>query len=198
MSNQYFENNDKLKSNIQTIKYYFKKNTLLFDTDNGVFSKSGIDYGSNVLLQTLPDLSEKNTLLDVGCGYGTMGLTIAKKYSDLKVDMVDVNLRAIELSKNNALKNDIHNVDIYESSCYQNVDKVYDVIISNPPIRAGKKIVFEILSGAYEHLVEGGELWIVIQKKQGAESSLKHLKTLFENVEVVNKDGGYWIIKSRK
>ena len=165
MSNQYFENNDKLKSNIQTIKYYFKKNTLLFDTDNGVFSKSGIDYGSNVLLQTLPDLSEKNTLLDVGCGYGTMGLTIAKKYSDLKVDMVDVNLRAIELSKNNALKNDIHNVDIYESSCYQNVDKVYDVIISNPPIRAGKKIVFEILSGAYEHLVEGGELWIVIQKK---------------------------------
>lgn len=198
MSNQYFENNDKLKSNIQTIKYYFKKNTLLFDTDNGVFSKSGIDYGSNVLLQTLPDLSGKNTLLDVGCGYGTMGLTIAKKYSDLKVDMVDVNLRAIELSKNNALKNDIHNVDIYESSCYQNVDKVYDVIISNPPIRAGKKIVFEILSGAYEHLVEGGELWIVIQKKQGAESSLKHLKTLFENVEVVNKDGGYWIIKSRK
>ena len=89
-------------------------------------------------------------------------------------------------------------MDIYESSCYQNVDKVYDVIISNPPIRAGKKIVFEILSGAYEHLVEGGELWIVIQKKQGAESSLKHLKTLFENVEVVNKDAGYWIIKSRK
>lgn len=198
MSNQYFENNDKLKSNIQTIKYYFKKNTLLFDTDNGVFSKGGIDFGSNVLLQTLPDLEAKNTLLDVGCGYGTIGLTLAKKYPNLSVEMVDVNLRAIELSKNNAVKNNISNVNIYESSCYENVDKTYDLIISNPPIRAGKKIVFEILSGSFEHLNKGGELWIVIQKKQGAESSLKYLKTIFGNVEVVNKDGGYWIIKSRK
>lgn len=198
MSNQYFENNDKLKSNIQTIKYYFKKDTLFFDTDNGVFSKGGIDFGSNVLLQTLPNFEGKKTLLDVGCGYGTMGLTMAKKYPNLDVDMVDVNLRAIELSKNNALKNNIHNVNIFESSCYENVDKVYDVIISNPPIRAGKKIVFEILSGAYEHLDKGGELYIVIQKKQGAESSLKYLKTIFESVEVINKDGGYWIIKSRK
>ena len=198
MSNQYFENNENLKSNIQTIKYYFKKNTLLFDTDNGVFSKGGIDYGSNVLLQTLPDLEGRNTLLDVGCGYGTMGLTLAKKYPNLYIDMVDVNLRAIELSKNNAIKNNINNVNIYESSCYENVDKCYDIIISNPPIRAGKKIVFEILSGAFDYLNDGGELWIVIQKKQGAESSLKHLKTIFNDVEVVNKDGGYWIIKSRK
>lgn len=198
MSNQYFENNENLKSNIQTIKYYFKKNTLLFDTDNGVFSKGGIDYGSNVLLQTLPNFEGNLNVLDVGCGYGTMGLTLAKKYPDLTIDMVDVNLRAIELSKSNALKNDIHNVNIYESSCYQNVDKTFDVIISNPPIRAGKKIVFEILSGAVEHLNDNGELWIVIQKKQGAESSLKYLKTLFDSVEVVNKDGGYWIMKSRK
>lgn len=198
MSNQYFENNENLKSNIHTIKYYFKKTTLVFDTDNGVFSKGGIDFGSNVLLQSLPIFEEKLTLLDVGCGYGTIGLTIAKKYPNIIVDMVDVNLRAIELAKSNALKNDINNVNIFESSCYENVDKMYDVIISNPPIRAGKKIVFEILSGAYEHLNMGGELYIVIQKKQGAESSLKHLKTIFENVEVINKDGGYWIIKSRK
>lgn len=198
MSNQYFENNDNLKSNIQTIKYYFKKNTLIFDTDNGVFSKGGIDYGSNVLLQTLPDFDGDLSLLDVGCGYGTMGLTLAKKYPNFTIDMVDVNLRAIELSKSNALKNGIHNVNIYESSCYQNVDKVFDIIISNPPIRAGKKVVFEILSGAFEHLKAGGELWIVIQKKQGAESSLKHLKGIFDSVEIVNKDGGYWIIKSRK
>lgn len=198
MSNQYFENNENLKSNIHTIKYYFKKTTLLFDTDNGVFSKGGIDFGSNVLLQNLLDLSDKKMLLDVGCGYGTMGLTVAKKYPNLMVDMVDVNLRAIDLSKRNALKNDIENVNIFESSCYENIDKTYDVIISNPPIRAGKKIVFEILSGAYEHLEENGELWIVIQKKQGAESALRHLKEIFKNVEIVVKESGYWIIKSRK
>lgn len=198
MSNQYFENNENLKSNVRTIKYYFKKNTLYFDTDNGVFSKGGIDYGSNVLLQTLPEFDGDLSLLDVGCGYGTMGLTLAKKYPNLNVDMVDVNLRAIELSQSNAIKNNIYNVSIFESSCYENVDKTYDVIISNPPIRAGKKVVFEILSGAYEHLKMGGELFIVIQKKQGAESAFKHLKTIFESVEVINKDGGYWIIKTRK
>ncbi|MBQ8292446.1 MAG: class I SAM-dependent methyltransferase [Bacilli bacterium] len=198
MSNQYFENNENLKSNIQTIRYYFKKTTLLFDTDHGVFSKGGIDFGSNALLQTLPSLEDKTTLLDVGCGYGTMGLTLAKKYSNLTVDMVDVNLRAIDLCKSNALKNDVNNVNVFESNCYENVDKTYDIIISNPPIRAGKKVVFAILEGAYEHLVDDGELWIVIQKKQGAESSLKHLRELYENVEIVNKDGGYWIIKSRK
>ena len=102
MSNQYFENNENLKSNIQTIKYYFKKNTLLFDTDNGVFSKGGIDFGSNVLLQTLPDLEAKNTLLDVGCGYGVIGITCAKKKEVNKVTMLDVNNRALELARKNA------------------------------------------------------------------------------------------------
>lgn len=198
MSNQYFENNENLKSDIHTIKYYFKKTMLFFDTDNGVFSKGGIDFGSNVLLQNLPDLSNKKKLLDVGCGYGAMGLTIAKKYHNLMIDMVDVNLRAIDLCRKNALKNGIENVDIFESSCYVNIDKTYDTIISNPPIRAGKKIVFEILSGAYDHLEEKGELWIVIQKKQGAESALKCLKNIFEKVEIVVKEGGYWVIKSRK
>ncbi len=198
MSNQYFENNEKLKSDIRTIKYYFKKNTLLFDTDNGVFSKGGIDFGSHTLLETLPELDDKKTLLDVGCGYGAMSLSLAKKYPSLRVDMIDVNLRAIELAKSNALKNNITNVAVFESNCYDKVREKYDVIISNPPIRAGKKVVFEILSGSYEHLNEGGELWVVIQKKQGAESSLKHLKTIYQNVEVVNKSGGYWIILSRK
>lgn len=198
MSNQYFENNENLKSNIQTIKYYFKKNTLLFDTDNGVFSKGGIDFGSNVLLQTLPVLDNKNTLLDVGCGYGTMGITIAKKYPNLLVDMVDVNLRAIDLCKNNAVKNSVTNVNVFESNCYENVEKCYDIIISNPPIRAGKKIVFEILAEAVKYLNNDGELWIVIQKKQGAESAVKHLKNHYQEVEIVTKESGYWIIKSRK
>lgn len=198
MSNQYFENNEKLKSNIQSIKYYFKKNTLIFDTDNGVFSKGGIDFGSNTLLQNLPNLEDKLTLLDVGCGYGTMGITLAKKYPNLFVDMVDVNLRALDLCENNAIKNEVQNVNIYESSCYENVEKTYDIIISNPPIRAGKKVVFEILSGAYKHLKNDGELWVVIQKKQGAESAIKYLKEFYNSVEIVAKDGGYWIIVSRK
>ena len=198
MSNQYFENNNELISNIQTIKYYFQKNTLYFDTDNGVFSKGGIDFGSNVLLQNIASLSTKKTLLDVGCGYGTIGITLAKKYPNLDIEMVDVNLRAIELCKNNIIKNEVKNAVVYESSCYENVTKKYDVIVSNPPIRAGKKIVFEIIGNAINYLNDNGELWIVIQKKQGAESAIKHLKGIYNSVEVVTKDGGYWIITARK
>lgn len=198
MSNQYFENNEKLISNIQTIKYYFQKNTMYFDTDNGVFSKGGIDYGSNVLLQNITSLNEKKTLLDVGCGYGTMGITLAKKYPNLSVEMIDVNLRALELCNGNITKNEVKNAFAFESNCYENVTKKYDVIISNPPIRAGKKIVFEIIGKAIEYLNDNGELWIVIQKKQGAESALKHLKGIYKEVEIVTKDGGYWIITARK
>ena len=198
MSNQYFENNTELTSNIQTIKYYFQKNTLYFDTDNGVFSKGGIDFGSNVLLQNIASLSGKKTLLDVGCGYGTIGITLAKKYPNLEVEMVDVNLRAIELCGNNIIKNEVKNAIVYESSCYENVTKKYDVIVSNPPIRAGKKIVFEIIGNAINYLNENGELWIVIQKKQGAESAIKHLKGIYSSVEIITKDGGYWIITARK
>lgn len=197
MANQYFENNEKLESEIREISYYFRGTKISFYADNGVFSKGGIDFGSNLLLKTI-SLDGCKRILDVGCGYGTIGVTLAKTNPEVVVTMVDVNLRAIGLCKRAIEKNGLTNAEVFESNIYENVKGVFDAVVSNPPIRAGKSVVHGIILGAYEHLNDGGSMWCVIQKKQGAESAKKVLKTLYQSVEVVEKDKGYEIIKATK
>ena len=162
-----------------------------------MFSKSGIDFGSNLLLKTVNLHGVKN-VLDVGCGYGTIGVTLAKIYPDVFVTMVDVNKRAIELCNSAIKENSVNNAEVFESYIYEKVTDKYDLIISNPPIRAGKSVVHGIIVGAYERLNDGGSMWCVIQKKQGAESAKKALKEIYKTVEVVEKDKGYEIIKAVK
>lgn len=111
-----------------------------FTSDNGVFSKNTVDFGSKLLIESFELETKTGKILDVGCGYGPMGLTVAKAFPDSQIEMVDVNLRALELAKENAEINKITNTHIYESSVYDNVTaNDYQAIISNPPIRAGKK-----------------------------------------------------------
>lgn len=168
-----------------------------FLTDNGVFSKKAVDFGSSLLLKSLPTLNNVN-ILDVGCGYGTIGLTIAKMNPTAYVTMVDINQRAVLLTNKNMISNQIKNAEIFVSDIYNNVHQKYDFIVTNPPIRAGKKVVHNITLGAIAYLKDGGQMWCVIQKKQGAESLLIKLKDTFSNVEIISKDKGYFIIKSIK
>ena len=198
MSNQYFDNNPNLRSEEKEIKYYFKGEYISLMSDLGVFSKSGVDFGSSLLLKTLDIKKETKTILDVGCGYGTIGITIAKFNPNITVDMVDVNLRALELAKKNSLSNNVNNTIIFESNVYSNVIKNYDLIVTNPPIRAGKKIVYAILLEGYEHLNDGGELWCVIQKKQGAPSAIKTLKEKYREVNICATEKQYCIIQAKK
>ena len=138
-------------------------------------------------------------VLDVGCGYGPIGLSIAKANPERFVHMMDVNTRALQLAEKNASKNGVQNVRIFESDGLSAVGEVKAAaILTNPPIRAGKDTVFKFYDGAYEKLVVGGELWVVIQKKQGAPSSVSHLEEMFEEVDIVEKKKGYWIIRARK
>jgi len=192
----YFTDNTDIESQPQEFVFRFKNFNLLFTSDNGVFSKNMIDYGSRVLLESFAKESEKS-LLDVGCGYGTFGICLKKAYPDLAVDMVDVNDRALRLAKINAENNNV-DVSVYKSSVYENVDKTYDIIVSNPPVRAGKDIVMKILSEAYQHLNADGSLWIVLQKKQGAPSAKKKMIEVFGNCEIIKRDKGYYILKSKK
>ena len=196
MSNQYFENNENLKSDIFEINYYFKNHIIKFISDAGVFSRKGIDFGSSLLLKTICIKENTKTILDVGCGYGTLGITLGLTNPNTTIDMVDVNLRALDLTRKNALANSVNNVNIYESNMYENVNKNFDMIVTNPPIRAGKKIVHGIILGAYDHLNDGGSMWCVIQKKQGAESALRALKEKYKDVKVVCKDKLYYIIEA--
>lgn len=195
-TNMYYEDNRDLAHDVQELSVELLGLPLHFLTDAGVFSKNAIDYGSRVLLDNFQPEGAK-TLLDVGCGYGTLALTLAKKYG-LKATLVDVNSRALDLAKKNADKNNIEVNDIFLSNIYEQVEGKFDAIISNPPIRAGKEVVHTILSDAYEHLNDGGHLTIVIQKKQGAPSAQKKMKDVFDNCEIVAKDKGYYILKSYK
>ena len=138
-------------------------------------------------------------ILDVGCGYGPIGLSLAKEATERTVEMVDVNERALGLAKQNASNNRINNAKIHPSDIYQQVEgDSYAAILSNPPIRAGKKVVHEILTGSFARLKPQGTLTIVIQKKQGAPSAKEKMRETFGNAEVITKDKGYWIIQSFK
>ncbi|MCZ1460361.1 class I SAM-dependent methyltransferase, partial [Enterococcus faecium] len=180
--------------------FELKGRTFQFVTDSGVFSRETVDYGSRVLIDAFDweELPDEGKILDVGCGYGPIGLALAFATQRF-VEMVDINERAVSLAQGNAKRNQIEHVDIHQSNIYEAVhEETYAAIVSNPPIRAGKKVVHEILTGAYPRLKKGGTLTIVIQKKQGAPSAQKKMEETFGNAEIVTKDKGYYIIKSVK
>ncbi|MBD9098732.1 class I SAM-dependent methyltransferase [bacterium] len=188
---QYFENDKNLKSQLKRISCSIFNKQFIFYTDNGVFAKNGIDYGSKLLLESIKD-DKYNFILDMGCGYGTLGIILNKKYS-CYTTMVDINKRALHLTKKNILENKCNNVEVFESDAYQNITKKYDLIVTNPPIHAGKKKVYEILIGAKKYLNNNGKLYFVIHKDQGAKSVIKDLSNIYK-IEVVKKDKGFFII----
>lgn len=191
----YYTNDENLVSAPEQFTFNYRGKKILFTSDNGVFSKKMIDYGSRVLLDVIEINESKKSLLDVGCGYGTFGVVLKCVYPFLEVDMVDVNERAILLAKQNLAANSL-SADVYISNVYQNVEKKYDIIVTNPPIRAGKEVVTKILVEAKEHLNPEGEIWVVIQKKQGAPSAKKNLELFFGNVSIEKKDKGYYVLKA--
>ena len=188
----YFTNNNH-KSNLQlkTVKVLLK--SFSFYTDNGVFSKRGLDFGSRSLIDALLKENIYGDVLDLGCGYGVIGI-ILSSFFDIKVDMVDVNLRAIHLCKMNIKENKIDTANTFVSNIYENIDKKYDFIITNPPIRAGKDIVYKFLFNAKDYLKENGCLYFVINKNQGAKSTIKDLEKIGK-VSILEKNKGFFVIK---
>lgn len=199
MAEQYFTENPTVDHDEHHVNYHLNGINLNLTTDAGVFSKNRVDYGSGVLIEQMleQDLPGGN-ILDVGCGYGPIGLFAAKKWPDRQVDMVDVNERAMDLARRNAAANGAGNVNIFASDRYQEVSGQYAMIVTNPPIRAGKAIWSSILSEAKEHLTDGGILLVVIQKKQGAPSAKKLMAASLGNCEILTRDKGYYILKSVK
>lgn len=199
MSQHYYSKNPQTTSKPQEWAYTLRGEKIQFQTDSGVFSKNEVDFGSRLLIEAFEDSSVEGPILDVGCGYGPIGIAIAKSFPLKKVHMVDVNTRAIELAKKNALKNSADNVEIYESDGLSSVsEEGFSAIVTNPPIRAGKETVFRFYEEAFEKIAPGGSLWVVIQKKQGAPSTQEKLEELFGNSRVADKKKGYFIFEARK
>lgn len=191
----YFENDDTLKSKERQILVKINNINFSFLTDYGVFSKNGLDFGTRTLLETLDTSKISGKVLDFGCGYGPIGIYIAKT-TNSEVHMIDINRRVLGLARKNVSLNHV-NVNIYESNIYEKVIEQFDYIISNPPIRVGKEILYKILFEAKEHLKENGELWIVVNKDQGAKSLVKDLEKEY-SVEIKNKKKGFYIIQCLK
>lgn len=195
MTKMYYAENPDSAHDIHELKVTLLGQSFTFLTDSGVFSKKMVDYGSQVLLNTL-DFEKGKTLLDLGCGYGPLGISLAK-VQGVKPTMVDINNRAIDLAKQNAQKNGVE-ADIFQSNIYEKVNGTFNYIISNPPIRAGKQVVHTIISESINYLKVGGNLTIVIQKKQGAPSAKAKMEEVFGNVEILKRDKGYYILRSEK
>ena len=189
---QYFTN-ENLPSNVRRTECVVLGRKFIFLTDNGVFSKDGLDFGSRLLLETIPLEEVGGKILDMGCGYGVFGIILGKLTS-ANIDMVDVNLRALHLTERNAKLNGVSNVNVFESNVYEKISAKYSSIITNPPIRAGKKVVYDIVMNAKDYLNEDGKLFIVIRKEQGAKSLIVDLKKIY-TVEVLEKSKGFYIIK---
>ncbi len=195
MVHYFSENNDNLKSNPQLIAFSVNNTPLKFNTDNGVFSKNNFDRGTEILLKYLVVKESFKKALDLGCGYGVIGIYLNKAFN-ISVDMVDINKRAINLTKSNVELNET-SANVFLSDGFENIDGKYDLIITNPPIRAGKEIVYRFFEDANKHLLEDGEFYLVINKKHGADSALVKLKTIYNDVEIVNKKKGFQVIKCK-
>ncbi|KIL53611.1 methyltransferase [Jeotgalibacillus alimentarius] len=199
MADHYYSKKPGVESKPNGWNYTLRGHVIKFKTDQGVFSKKEVDFGSRVLIEAFEEPVTGGPVLDVGCGYGPIGLSLAKSMPERNIHMVDVNERALELAKENAEQNQIRNISIYESDCLDQVEEQsFAAILTNPPIRAGKQTVHRIFEQSAEKLTSGGELWVVIQKKQGAPSAKAKLEELFGNVETADKQKGYFIFRAKK
>ena len=187
--------NDYVKSNEYIISVFVQDTKLKFIVDNGIFSKKGLDFGTRTLLENIDLNKIKGDVLDFGCGYGPIGIYL-KTVTKANIDMIDINERALDLAKKNAKLNEVE-VNVFKSNIYENVTKKYDCIVTNPPIRVGKKILYDILFNAENYLKENGELWLVVNKNQGAKSLAKDLQEKY-NVTIVTKNKGFYIICAKK
>ncbi len=189
--NHYFTNED-VKSELRKINVNIRDKRFVFNVDNGVFSKRGLDFGSRTMIDALLDESLSGKGLDVGCGYGPIGIVLSS-FFNLEIDMIDINKRAVHLCEMNIKENSIKG-KAFVSDIYESINEKYDFIVTNPPIRAGKEIVYKMLFGAKEYLLPGGVLYFVVNKNQGAKSIARDMEKV-ANVSILNKNKGFFIIK---
>lgn len=196
MNDQYYTADPTSASRPVACTVLFHGHSLRFETDAGVFSKGELDKGTELLLETLPPLH--GAVLDLGCGWGPVGVALKKDNPALALTLVDVNHRALALAEKNAAANGV-SLEVLESDGFAALSgRRFDWVVTNPPIRAGKQVIYGMFAQAAEALLPGGGLCLVIRKQQGAESCLKYLKTLFGQVDILKKSGGFWVLCARE
>lgn len=202
MNEQYFTKQPQSHHQKQEIKAKINNTIdLKLTTDSGVFSKDRVDYGSSLLIESfIQNVSlDRGEILELGSGYGPIAISLAKAYPNAQLTGVELNERAYQLAIRNSQVNHVANIEwLLEDATTVTFKKEFTYILTNPPIRAGKKTIQAFVRNAHNHLLSGGSLWLVIQKKQGAPSMVNFMEDLFGNVTKVKQDKGYWILQSTK
>ena len=196
MSEHYYTENPTSESRPVEAAFSYRGQDLRLVTDSGVFSRGELDAGTRILLNALPQ-SLGGNILDLGCGWGPVGICVAKTNPDCHITFSDINLRALDLAKQNAQKYGVQGTFVH-SDGFTSIEGSFDAIITNPPIRAGKQTIYQMFADSAAHLVPGGALFLVIRKQQGAPSAQKYLATVFSQVDVMDKSGGYWVFRCQK
>jgi 16S rRNA (guanine1207-N2)-methyltransferase len=196
MSEHYFTSDPSAPHKPRTFTLRVLGLELTMHTDAGVFSSDGLDPGSRLLMESLLELTGR--VADLGCGWGAMGVPLALKNPRAEFFLTDVNQRAVDLARKNIVQNQAKNARATVGDGLQALSGPFQTVITNPPIRAGKQVIYSLFAEAKEKLAPGGKLYIVIRKQQGAPSALKYLEELFETASVIERGGGYWVIESTK
>lgn len=192
MHDHYYTQNPTSESRPAEAQFIYRGHSLTMKTDAGVFSRGELDNGTRILMEALPE-TIIGRVLDLGCGWGPVGIGVHLENPQTEIVFSDINERALSLTRENAARYGVPGVFI-QSDGFEKIDGTFDCIITNPPIRTGKQAIYQMFADAQKRLTEKGELYIVIRKQQGAESAKKYLLTLFDDVAVIDKSGGFWVI----
>lgn len=196
MSDHYFSRRPEAAHDRKMVETELRGRSFRFVTDAGVFSREGVDFGSRLLIEHV-QLPDDARVLDMGCGWGPIGIALSFAVPRGKVTLADVNERALALARENAGLNGAAGIEIVESDLFVGLaGRTFTHIVTNPPIRAGKQTVHALFEQAAAHLQTGGELWVVIQKKQGAPSARRKLASLFTEVREAARARGYHVYQA--
>ena len=195
MNDHYYTRTPQSASRPAECSFTYRGIDLVFETDAGVFSRGEVDTGTRLLLEALPE-EMHGEILDLGCGWGVIGISIARKWPGTQVTMADVNIRALDLSRKNAERNRAEVICAESDGMEALADRNFDAVVTNPPIRAGKQVIYKMFADAAQRLKPGGALYLVIRKQQGAESCIRYLETIYAKVEKLDKSGGFWVLKA--
>ena len=195
MNDHYYTRTPQSASRPAECSFTYRGIDLVFETDAGVFSRGEVDTGTRLLLEALPE-EMHGEILDLGCGWGVIGISIARKWPGTQVTMADVNTRALDLSRKNAERNRAEVICAESDGMEALADRNFDAVVTNPPIRAGKQVIYKMFADAAQRLKPGGALYLVIRKQQAAESCIRYLETIYAKVEKLDKSGGFWVLKA--
>ena len=193
MTEHYYTKNPESKLKINKIKFTIKDKEIELFTASGLFSLSELDRGSELLINK--SLITGNKILDLGCGYGAIGISLKLLNPELDVTFSDINERAILITKKNLYKYNLKS-KVVQSDGFENINDKFDVVLLNPPQTAGKKLCFKLIEDSKNHLNENGTLQIVVRHNKGGIELSKKMNEVFGNVKDVVKRSGYRVYVS--